>query len=157
MLCANRVCFGVGVVALVTSCMMMTGCGGANYDGPARGAVSGAVTFDGNPLPFGIMTLVPEGEGRRASGIVMNGEYTISEDRGPNAGSYKVEILGYAKAPPEDTETQDTEDQDGEEEGEGDADLGPQILPAKYNTETTLTVEIAAGENTHDFTMTGGE
>ena len=150
MLCAKRV-VPVVVVLVAVGMLMIAGCGeGPAYEGPARVAVSGAVTFDGEPLPSGIINFIPQGQGRRANGIVMNGQYSIDEDHGPNVGTYKVQILGYAKAPADVPE--------GGGEGGGDeepeVDNGPQILPAKYNAESTLTAEITAGENKHDFTLT---
>jgi len=150
MLCAKRV-VSVVVVLVAVGTLMIAGCGGGpSYEGPARGAVSGAVTFDGQPLAYGIINFIPQGQGRRANGIVMNGQYTIDEDHGPNVGTYKVQILGYAKAPADVPE--------GGEEGGGDeepeVDMGSQILPAKYNVDSTLTAEITAGENKQDFTLT---
>jgi hypothetical protein len=136
---------------------LTAGCGGADYEGPERAPVKGSVTLDGNPLPFGTITFVPAGEGKRASGVVASGQYAIDEGQGPNLGKYKVEILGYAKVPEGGEEEEPEGNTADEEEGGGAGgadDLGDQVVPAKYNAATTLEVEITSGENTHDFTLT---
>jgi len=140
--------------------LLFAGCGGASYEGDPRAEVTGTVTLDGNPLPSGIITFVPVAEGRRANGLITDGTYTITEEMGPNLGKYKVQILGYAKggssgegAEPEDRGDQLAGNEEEDEEG-GEVDLGPQILPANYNTNTTLEVEITADKKPHDFPLT---
>lgn len=141
------------------------GCAPTDYEGATRAAVSGSVTLDGNVLPYGTIAFVPAGDdGRRASGLIQEGSYSIPEKNGPNLGKYKVQILGYAKAPETRGEDEGDSgegngnggDEDDDEAG-GDEEsmaLGAQIVPAKYNTQTTLEVEIVAGENKHDFALT---
>ena len=158
----NRAIVVCGVASfLVIGLCLTSGCGGgAAYEGPERAAVKGSVTFDGSPLAYGTLTFVPAGgEGRRASGLVTDGSYSIVEGQGPNVGKYKVEILGYEKAPAtggeegEEGEVSEQESSDDEEQTEGES-VGAQILPEKYNVATELEVEITSGENTHDFTLT---
>ena len=167
---AHRGAWAVGLAVLLgIGLCMASGCASASYEGATRAAVKGSVTLDGNPLAYGTIAFAPvDDEGRRASGLIQSGSYSIAEKNGPNLGKYKVAILGYAKAPETGGEEEedadegngngngdDDEDEDeGEEEEEQGASLGPQIVPAKYNTQTTLEVEITAGENTHDFQLT---
>jgi hypothetical protein len=151
----------IGLAAVLAGglALLSTGCGGPEYEGDPRAAVSGTVTFDGTPVVHGTVNFVPTGEGRPASGGIADGKYLITEERGPNLGTYKVEILGYASADAgseaEDDEDMAGEGGDEEDEVEGQP-TGPsgQIIPAKYNTQTTLEVEITAGDNEHNFTLT---
>jgi hypothetical protein len=151
---------GLGLVTL--------GCGGPDYEGEERAAVSGSVTLDGNAVTYGVITFSPAGEGRTASGPIQDGKYAIDELNGPNLGPYKVQILGYEKAPEgigadggEGSEEEPVIGEEGagedeEEQVEGSDDVGDQIVPPKYNTATELEVEITSGENTHDFPLTSG-
>jgi hypothetical protein len=131
-----------GVLGACLGCLMlMSGCGGgASYDGPERAAVSGQVTLDGTPLPFGSISFMGAEGGRNASTGIANGQYSIPAESGPNLGKYRVTILGYQQAPPEDA---------GDE-----ASAGQQVVPPQYNANTTLEVQITAGENTHSFALT---
>lgn len=146
----NRAVWAVaGMVVLGVGVCLISGCSDAGgYDGPQRAAVSGTVNLDGAPMPYGMIEFVGTGEGRRANTLVSNGSYSIDEENGPNLGEYKVQIMGYAKAPPESSgESDEGEDADSESE----PDLGPQVLGPEFNTKTTLTATIVAGENKCDF------
>lgn len=140
----------VVVFCVVGLLLLSAGCGGGGYDGPERAAVGGTVTMDGTPVPYGIITFMPLGDGRMANGTIEDGAYTIPEEKGPNLGQYKVDIRGYAKSP-----SAMGEGEGGEEvEQEQEFDMGPEIVPQKYNASTTLEVEITSGDNTHDFPLT---
>ncbi len=143
---AGRITVAFGLAGLL---LLFAGCGGADYDGPERAAVSGTVTVDGVPLPFGTITFKPTGDGRMANGAIEEGVYSIPEESGPNLGSYMVDIRGYANSPAALGE----EEGDEETEEEQEFNLGPQIVPEAYNAATTLQVEIASGENTQDFPL----
>jgi hypothetical protein len=120
--------------------VFLVGCGGT--DGLSRCSVSGKVTLDGAPVEEGSITFVPtEGtSGPMAFGEIADGEYAISADeRGPVVGKHKVQIEAYR-----DSGTKDS----------GGAPLKDQVVPAKYNTQTTLVVEIAEGSGTHNFDLT---
>jgi hypothetical protein len=70
---------------------------------------------------------------------IANGSYSIAAgDRGPVVGKHKVGIEAYRDAGTVD---------------DGGAPLKDQIVPAKYNKETTLVVEVTKGSNTHDFDL----
>ena len=136
-------------LCLIGLVLLSAGCGGADYDGPERAAVSGTVDLDGAPLPFGTITFKATGDGRTANGTIEQGAYSIPEELGPNVGQYMVEIRGYAKSPADLGEGEGGE----EEEEEQEFDLGPEVVPQNYNTTTTLEVEIVSGSNTHDFPL----
>jgi hypothetical protein len=143
-------------IAFCLSC----GCGGPGYEGEQRVAVSGSVTLDSEPLVYGTVRFVSvDGGLRPANGLIHNGKYSIPEEQGPNLGKYKVSIVGYEKSPAQAAPADGDEDGDGDEgedEGEDDdesMDLGPQIVPATYNTQTTLEVDVTAEEKPYDFAL----
>jgi hypothetical protein len=117
------------------------GCGGSEDTLP-REAVSGTVAFDGKPLAQGTIQFMPtaQGEGGAAtagSGIITDGKYSIPKDQGLIAGGYKVVI---SSAPPGSDAPA--------EEMPGMAPPPPKdLIPAKYNANTTLNAEIKAGTN----------
>ncbi len=158
MLCANRTIWAGGLaIAIGVALSQCTGCGGgADYEGAERAAVSGKVTLDGSPVPFGTVAFLGGGSQRRATGTIRDGTYSIPEEQGPNLGKYQVEIIGYEHAPqtPASTGTEGEEEEDrdedvGEDEEAEDIDaLGKQIV------RSTQEVEIVSGENTCDFTLT---
>ncbi|NQT13991.1 MAG: hypothetical protein HQ582_14650, partial [Planctomycetes bacterium] len=125
---ANRTVGAVGlVVVLGLGVCFLTGCGGVEYEGAQRAAVSGTVTLDGTPLQYGVITFVPaDGAGKRASGVINNGAYSIPEAEGPNLGEYKVEVVGSEKPDEgggeDGMEGGDDEEEDDEEEGDDEGD-----------------------------------
>ena len=106
---------------------------------------AGEIYIDGKPIEVGTIELIPSGgeQGRKASAGIDNGTYSIPEEKGPAAGKYKVMISAYQTV---------GEDPDPEDEDSGAP--SEQILPAKFNTESTLEIDIIEGENKHDFNLT---
>ena len=110
---------------------MFVGCG--SDDG--RATVRGSVTFDGVPLDAGVIALVPEpgSSGSAAGGEIESGSYSISSD-GPLPGKYMVQITASRKTGQMVEQTE-------------------QYIPAKYNKNTELIVEIESGSNRCDFEL----
>ena len=113
------------------------GCGGAGQT-----SVKGAVTLDDQPVGPGSISFLSTGEGgANAAAAIEDGKYQTPPDRGPRPGTYKVEISWPKKT------------------GKKIPSLDPGIMsdetreaiPAKYNAQSTLTVEIQPGENVKDF------
>jgi hypothetical protein len=76
-------------IIVVTIALIACGCG----RGPARSAVRGKITFDGNPVDGGRISFVPTGSGGiPASAAIIGGEYDIPAANGPSVGGCKVEI-----------------------------------------------------------------
>ncbi len=117
--------------------LAVTGCGG---DALNRGSVGGKVTLDGTPVAQGtvIFTPVDGTKGPIAMAQIVNGEYSIDKDA-PVVGKHLVKIQGF----------RDTDKKD-----ELGRVVGEQFIPAKYNDNTTLKVDIAQGENACDFPLT---
>jgi hypothetical protein len=116
----------------------------------SRVRVHGNVTFDGQPIDGGRIVFLPEGDpaGRpTAEATLDQGAYSLPVSKGPNlsTGKHRVEIVWH-KPPP------------GKEKRKpGDpgftTDDYVQVLPAAYNSKTTLSVDLQAGDNTFDFAL----
>ncbi|HEY7428794.1 MAG TPA: DUF1559 domain-containing protein [Gemmataceae bacterium] len=128
---------GVGLLLLVGS-----GCG----SGSPNEAVSGAVTWKGQPLDKGTIEFVPaEGQGVPVGGVVQNGRYEFLPTPGVPPGKYRVRISSRKGSRPA-------------RAGIPDADMGdPTVkeqLPPKYNQETQLQAEVKKGSgNTFNFDL----
>ena len=72
----------------------VTGCGGSDPNAPARAAVSGTVTLDGQPLAAGVIRFIPtkETKGPKTTATIEDGVFTLPAEFGPLAGRNRVEI-----------------------------------------------------------------
>jgi hypothetical protein len=73
---------------------LLSGCGV-----PYR-ALTGEVTFNGKPLPEGSISIVPEGNGAGAVGIIKDGRFSITQKYGVQSGLYSVTILSEQTTAP---------------------------------------------------------
>ncbi len=124
-------------------------CGCGRIDGPIRVAVAGNATVDGTPITEGSITFLPmsDTKGPVAGSPIVDGRYSIAAEKGPCVGHYRVEIRGSRKT------------------GRQVPAPGPnrasslmvdeviEIVPAKYNTQSTLVAELKTGANTLDFAV----
>jgi hypothetical protein len=122
----------------------LSGCG--EGDGLPRVEVSGTVTFDGKPLPVGLIQFHPEAslQGVAVSGgaVIEGGRYQISREQGLTPGTYKVVILSHNNS-----------DTAGGLPGEP-RKLAPELIPPQYNVKTTLSANVTAdGRNVFDFDL----
>ncbi len=73
------------------------GCGVS--DGPTRYRVSGTVSFRGQPVPKGSITLEPDGDagnsGPGGGAEIVNGRYSTGLEGGVVGGPYVIRIVGY--------------------------------------------------------------
>jgi hypothetical protein len=122
--------------------LLASGCGGGGGD---RGAVSGMVKLDGKPIEQGSILFTPvQGvHGSVTGGEIENGRYELTGKNGPALGRNRVEIRAMRKT--------------GKMVQKPFAPAGT-LVPEKveavsprFNTNTTLTVEIQEGDNTADF------
>ena len=134
--------------------LSVIGCGGSEQ-GPARAAVEGMVTLDGQKLAAGVVRFIPTATGKNVGPAVMatvkEGAFQLSRSEGPVVGKHHVEIestghygfdidneAAYAKA---------------FQEKKGQA-LPPNPVPEIYNSKSTLTAVVKADEmNTFDFSL----
>jgi hypothetical protein len=113
----------------------LVGCDGG--DGLPRQAISGMVTFGGQPLADGTIQFQPAvsqgGPAVQAGALIADGRYQIGRDEGLVPGTYKVMIFSHGgRGAP------------GDEAASPGAQTGPppERIPSRYNLNTTLTAEV---------------
>ena len=129
---------------LAVLCLTFAGCGGRNYPGEQRFPLSGSVTVDGQPMEAGVISFLPQGEGRVSGGPIKGGTYSITEETGATAGNYRVEIH-WSKPTGKKLLDPDTGEEIMDELKEG--------LPDKYHKNSELTAEVSADMTTFDFDL----
>jgi hypothetical protein len=137
MIVGNR---AVLCLTLAVSLISAAGCEAAK-----RGAVSGQVTLDDQPVDGGEIRFIPAA-GRPAWAKIVNGRYTIGRSAGPSVGMARVEIRqarktgkqipAVAPAPPNAMVEQIVE-----------------AIPARYNLQSELSVKIEPDNNLADFAL----
>lgn len=135
------------MASMVTLCLGVLLCGVAGCGGGGLGlaTVEGTVLLDGKPVNDATVIFEPEEGGRPSIGKTdVDGHYTLLYIEGtPGAlpGKHKVRISTLIEA---DSESVDPQVQAGREEG----------IPANYNSETTLSIELNRGEDVmHNFSL----
>ncbi len=130
---AKRGWVAAGLLAAVTA---LSGCGGET-----RPSVEGTVSYNGEPVDLGSITLVPRQAGPKVGGAIRDGKFAIDPKISPVPGTYGVELQWMKKT--------------GKKvQGEaGELDERAQALPAKYNEKSELTAEIKPGPNVLTFDL----
>lgn len=131
----------VSSIAIVIP-LLLSGCS-SEPAGPEMFAVTGTVSFDGTPVEDGrIQFRKAEGDQKAFSTEIKAGAYKLETE----AGTMQVEITASRPTGKFDTSNPDDPPQP----------IGEMYIPAKYNTETTLTAEVkSSGENVIPFELTG--
>jgi len=134
----------LGTVAAVTCyTAVLTGCDGR----VSKVAVSGSVTYDGEPIADGQVAFEPRGEGRMEFGIITDGKYSIPQEFGLVPGTYLIRITGNRP-------TGQMAKLDSFVTDDRSREIFEQFLPAKYNAASQLEVEIPAESHvTQDFQL----
>ena len=127
MRCLQAALVSCGVLALVAGCQ------------EAGPSIRGRVTVDGSDLVEGAISLrpLPGTSGPSVGGEIVGGQFHIGGDAGLAPGKYRVEITAM------------------QESGETMVDpsfgtevpVAKQFLPVRYNTNSELVLEVAAGRN----------
>jgi hypothetical protein len=134
--------FGRGVAIGLVLIGLSGGCG----DGKVR--LRGTVTYEGKPVERGIITFDPaDGQGPNTGGEIVQGTYHLTTNTGVLPGKKIVRIRAFRATgrrieagPPAPPGTL--------------VDEIEAYIPARYNDQSTLTVEIIAGkENEIDFNL----
>jgi hypothetical protein len=113
--------------------MLLSGCGAEKVGSP----ITGTVTFQGKPLDHGMIQFFPaEGQSTFSGSPIENGNYRLPPEFGLAPGKYTVRV--------------------NSPEGNAPADLEVGVfterIPAKYNSESTLSAEVKEGvDNKFDF------
>ena len=122
------------LAVLLVLCTLF-GCGG-----PQFGLVSGQVTLDGKPLPDIAVRFEDEGGSATIARTDKSGHYELRytvDQMGAPVGKHKVTVFTPAPV----------------SEGTGER-AKAEIVPAKYNSKSTLTQEIKSGRQTCNFELT---
>ena len=89
------------VSGVLLAMLLAPGCGSGG--GPGRLAVSGKVTYQGQPVPAGSVAFEPDasrgGSGPGAVAQIKDGRYHTARGKGPTAGPHRVRITGYDGKP----------------------------------------------------------
>ena len=139
----NRFCFIR--LAAVSLCLpiLLAGC---VVEPPLPVEVQGAIAYDGEPVPAGVVSFVPAPDGdvrTTGGGAITDGVYRVYPETGLKPGKYRVEFR-WGKATGE----------KNKDAGYGQSpDIFAEGLPKKYHSESVLTAELKAGMNTLDFTL----
>lgn len=110
--------------------------------GPAVGTVNGEVTLDGQPLAEGRVQFTPlDGKGQTAGDMIKDGKFKLEVP----VATMKVEIyaskvIGQRKL--YDTPTSPT------------VPVSVDIVPAKYNTNSTFVLEVKRGQQDAKYAVT---
>lgn len=127
-------------VLLLTIVFVPAGC----RDATGRQKVTGEVSFNGEPLPSGEISLRPFDTGPSAAGRVKDGKFELPSGKGPMPGKYLVRIESLQptgkKVRLAGTTLQ--------------VDQMKQVLPNDYNEASQLVIEVTGdGENHFDFDL----
>ena len=115
--------------------LVLAGCGSGNA------TVTGRVTFNGEPVNRGSLTLIPvDGKGQPAGGNVENGAFTIKEVL---PGEKTVQIMAVYPI-------------GREKRGDGsELEIVGDLLPAEWGLDSKHTLMVTAPTTNHDFTIEG--
>ena len=116
---------------LLLCLLLLAGCGGLK-----RVPVAGEVSLDGVPLPTGTINFVPIGDGISVGAEIVDGTFHLSDQTGPVAGEYRLEI----------TSTQPSGKKIKDTDGVTERDEIVNVIPAKYNSSSELKATIPSDE-----------
>jgi hypothetical protein len=125
-------------------CAALMGC--ADADPLGRHAVSGNVTFQGQPLDQGMIEFTPENvqDGVGSGAVITAGQYSIAQQQGLPKGAYRVAIWSAGAT---------TEALEDALPGEPSV-VAAERIPAKFNLDSELTVRVTDGpEQQFDFEL----
>jgi hypothetical protein len=110
----------------------------------AGSTVHGKVTLDGEPVTAGSIAFFPTADsGRKAAAAIEQGAYALAKTDGLPPGKYRVEI-NWPKPTGKKIASADPGMQ---------ADEMREVVPPKYNRDSTLTVEITGKDMPKDFDL----
>ena len=150
---ALRRAVGAGIVLPIACLLTLAVTSGCGPGGVERAVVSGTVTHNGRPLEQGQIRFVPEaGQKLPSSGaIITEGDYVAGSQGGVPIGKHKIQIESWRP-------TAKWLKEHGPPGPDAVWDMIPQqqIIPAKYNakTELSITIEPGSKEIVQDFNLT---
>jgi len=127
--------------------VLIAGCGGGS-----GGTVSGAVTYDGQPVGDGTITFLPaDGKGPTVGGPIAKGVYLVDVPPGP-----KIVQITAVKAVKFAQSSEEMARQAAERKAKGDPTgliESADVIPANAGGNNAA-VDIKPGRQTHDFALT---
>jgi hypothetical protein len=81
-----------GLTAGLLISISFSGCGGDG--GPPRYGLAGAISYEGQPVPFGWIVFAPE-NGPGATANIEDGKYTTPDDFGTVGGVHTIEVVAF--------------------------------------------------------------
>lgn len=132
---------------VVLTCVAL-GCG-PGQQGPPRGAVRGTVQLDQIPIEQGYITFTPirDTQGQAVSAMIVDGDYSLSKSKGPMVGWNRVQISSKGKT--------GNKIEAGSPHPPGTMiDEIAEVIPMRYNMESTLEQEVESAKNVADFSLT---
>lgn len=122
-------------------CLFALGCSGSDQ----RGAVKGTVSLDGKPLADGRIEFLPAAgnKGPSTGTSITAGTYSLPTIQGATLGPNRVEIRANVR----------TGNKVPDPATGGTLDEILEGVPPKYNTESTLIVEVKSGQNVFTFAL----
>ncbi len=122
--------------------LILMGCGGQSGLEFSTAQVEGTVTYRGKPLETGKIRFIPDGEvvdgkvaGQAVFADIKDGKYSIPAAEGVTVGKNRVKMQVSSAG-------------DGEK-----IEVVEQFIPDDYNSQSTLSAEIKAGENRVDLDL----
>ena len=146
-------CDRVLLTAALGMLCCLPGCSGESFE---RGAVSGTVRFNGEPVEDGKIVFYPAGDtqGPPAIGLIIDGQYSLEVDDGPIVGRHRVEIQGLRQS------DQQVPDMSGAARTKLNPELVDRVLPfipPEFNVRSTLKRDVTAGEQELNFDLEAEE
>lgn len=132
--------------------LITLGCGESNEIG--RLPVSGKVTWNGQPLKTGYIMFRQDGAGASSGSAIVDGSFEMPVNRGIPIGKYKVEITSEKKT----SEKVELDPADWGNERQGEmVHATEQFIPARYNTETKLSLTVEGPPVAVSYDLTENE
>ncbi len=123
---------------------LLVGCGRGSE--LPRAAVSGKVSYQGKPVPEGMITFVPikGAKGPTANALIREGVYEVIAAGGVPVGTHRVEVQAFRPLNKRSNRPGFLEDMEPRE----------QYLPSQYNRQSTLEITVEdKGKQTRDFDL----
>ena len=122
------------------SLLNMAGCG----PGDNRQSLTGTVSWQGKPLPRGVITFYPKGQGSTVGCEIIDGKFLIEMINGATLGKYRVEIVAFRPTGKSEFDIDQNKQVSIEE----------QYLPKQFNSDSILDAEVVGNKsNTFEFDL----
>lgn len=133
------------LLVFVSLAVPLAGCRKKGYDGPTRYPLTGKISYDGEPVDVGAISFLPTDakEQRVSGGQILDGTYSVPEEKGANSGKYRVEIRWSKKTGKKYYDSFSMQMEDERKEG----------LPPRFHEKSELTVEVSDSNTNFDFDL----